>query len=189
MAPRHDDDPAFYLRPAPAGRSRESRIRLDAGGRFWHDGELVRRASLSRAFARWIRRHPTDGRFILSNGFDWCYLEVESTILFVIGLQKADAALLLSLSNGECLPLEARCLTLDPDGMLRVLSQGPGGEASGFPEDARFTRAAQLSLAPFLEERQGCVHLSLTDDGRSVPLLVPVEADSADGLPDTCSGA
>src|SRR5690606_42127086 len=32
---------------------------------------------MARSFAAWMDRHPVDGRFILNNGYDWTYLEVE----------------------------------------------------------------------------------------------------------------
>ncbi len=41
------DHPEFFRFPAPEGRSRESTIRLDGRGRFWHDGALVEHAGLA----------------------------------------------------------------------------------------------------------------------------------------------
>ena len=52
------EHPEFFRRPPPPGQSRESSIRLDADGRFWHAGELVRHPGMQAAFATWIRRHP-----------------------------------------------------------------------------------------------------------------------------------
>src|SRR5690606_13637499 len=71
------DHPEFFLRPPPPGRSRESTLRLDREGRFWHDGRRVEHPGMARSFAAWMDRHPVDGRFILNNGYDWTYLEVE----------------------------------------------------------------------------------------------------------------
>jgi len=71
------EHPDFYRLAPPPGTSRESTIFLDAEGRFWHDGELVVHPSLESALHTWIARHPDDGRFILTNGYDWTYFRVE----------------------------------------------------------------------------------------------------------------
>ena len=65
------DHPEFFRFPAPEGRSRESTIRLDAEGRFHHEGNVVEHPKLAEAFHTWIARHPDDGRYILTNGYDW----------------------------------------------------------------------------------------------------------------------
>src|ERR1700759_5395685 len=77
------DPPDFFRLPAPEGRSRESTLRLDAEGRFWHDGVRVEHAGLRAGLHRWIRRHPLDGRYILSNGYDWTYFTVDDAPFFV----------------------------------------------------------------------------------------------------------
>src|SRR5512138_1092762 len=71
------DHPEFFRFPAPEGRSRESTIRLDAEGRFWHEQLLVEHRKLAAAMHTWISRHPDDGRYILTNGYDWTYFTVE----------------------------------------------------------------------------------------------------------------
>ncbi len=65
------DHPEFFRFPAPEGRSRESTIRLDAEGRFWHEGNPVEHPKLAQAMHGWVSRHPDDHRFILTNGYDW----------------------------------------------------------------------------------------------------------------------
>jgi len=87
---RPADHPEFFLRPAPDGASRESSLRLDGEGRFWHDGALVDHPRLHAALHQWITRHPTDGRFILSNGYDWTYFTVDDAPFFVKGVQFGD---------------------------------------------------------------------------------------------------
>src|SRR5205085_5202357 len=71
------DHPDFYRFAPPPGTSRESTIRLDADGKFWHDGQRVDHPALERALHGWIARHPDDGRFILTNGYDWTYFQVD----------------------------------------------------------------------------------------------------------------
>ncbi len=136
------DHPDFFRFPAPEGRSRESTIRLDRDGRWHHDGELVTHPGLAAALPTWIRRHPDDGRFILSNGYDWCYFTVEGTPYFVDGVTLGDPPL-LRLSDGRSVPLDPATLALDERGALRCRVGG---------EEASFGRHAQLAMAPLLRD-------------------------------------
>lgn len=149
------DHPEFFRFPAPAGRSRESSIVLDAEGRFWHDGELVVHRGMARAFASWIARHPDDGRFILTNQFDWTYFTVQDVPFFVRGLRDAAGLPLLVLSDGSEEPLAPDTLTADArDALYCRVKQGQF--------EARFTPEAQTLLAPWLAERADgvvCVRL------------------------------
>jgi uncharacterized protein len=142
---RPGDHPDFFRLPAPEGRSRESTIRLDRDGRFFHDGELVTHRGMARAFASWIARHPDDGRFILTNGYDWTYFTVEGAPFFVAGVRGSDSGPVLVLFDGSEEPLEPATLRLDDDGILTTVVKG-----GAF--DAKFLRAAQLELAEWLEQ-------------------------------------
>ena len=144
---RPGDHPEFFRFPAPAGRSRESTIVLDAAGRFHHDRALVEHPGLARAFASWIDVHPEDGRFILNNGYDWSYLQVDDLPYFVLGVSEAGGAVWLHLSDGSDSPL-----------IVESLEPGPGGALSASVKDgrfrARFTPSAQTGLAPWLRESE-----------------------------------
>lgn len=139
------DHPDFFRFAPPPGTSRESTIVLDREGFFWHDGVRVEHSALAEALHRWISKHPDDGRFILTNGYDWCYFRVEGTPYIVKALRViddgADATLVLSDASEE--PLDPRNLSIDEEGV--VFAQVKGG---GF--EARFSRHAQTSLAPLL---------------------------------------
>ena len=91
------DHPEFFRFPPPEGRSRESTIVLTRDGRFLHDGTLVEHPGMQRAFASWLARHPDDGRFILSNGYDWTYLTVEGHACFVKGVRQVEGRPWLTL--------------------------------------------------------------------------------------------
>jgi len=145
---RPSDHPDFFRLPAPEGRSRESSIRLDREGRFFHDGEPVTHRGMARAFAGWIARHPDDGRFILTNGYDWTYFTVEGTPFFVEGVRASDDGPLLVLFDGDEELLDPDALHLGADGVLAT-------RVKGGSFDARFSRAAQLELSPWLEEERG----------------------------------
>jgi hypothetical protein len=144
------DHPEFFRYPAPEGASRESTIRLDGEGRFSHEGEPVLHPGLAAAMHTWIRRHPDDGRFILSNGYDWTYFGVEDAPFFVRSIHEIEGHIQLELSDGTQEGWDPARSRLGPDGALYTeVKRGlPGG-----PFDAKFTRYAQTALAPFLLDR------------------------------------
>jgi hypothetical protein len=143
------DHPEFFRRPPPPGQSRESSIRLDAEGRFWHAGEQVRHPGMQAAFATWIRRHPDDGRYVLCNGYDWTYFHVDDVPHFVRGIASAISSegegLRLSLSDGTEELLDPASLRLGARDALYCLVKCGAFEA-------RFTPAAQSALWPHLME-------------------------------------
>jgi hypothetical protein len=155
---RPADHPEFFRLPPPEGRSRESSIRLDAAGRFSHDGAPVEHPGMARAFASWIARHPDDGRYILSNGWDWTYFTVDDVPFFVERVFEREGRPWLALSDGSEEPLAPDGFCLRGEDALYVRVKG--GEF-----EARFGRQAQLGLAPWLEER--------TDGG----LLLRIQGD------------
>ena len=141
------DHPEFFRFPAPEGRSRESSIRLDASGRFWHQGQLVDNPRMARAFSSWIKRHPDDGRFILENGYDWTYFTVEDVPYLVTSLVPTISAegqgAKIVLSDGSDEPLSGEGLSLGAQGAVYCRVKGGAFEA-------RFTPSAQTSLEPLL---------------------------------------
>ena len=141
------DHPEFFRFPAPEGRSRESTIRLDRHGRFWHDGALVEHAGLAAALHGWIARHPDDGRYVLTNGYDWTYFTVDDAPYVVRALRIEPTAVKLALSDGSEEEWEPESTRAGDDGALyaTVKRGAPGG-----PYEAKFSRHAQLSLAPLL---------------------------------------
>jgi hypothetical protein len=159
------DLPEFFVAPAPEGRSRESTIRLDADGRFFHDQEPVEHPGLAAAMHRWIRRHPDDGRYILSNGYDWTYFTVEDAPFQVSAVRGGPEGVSLTLSDGSEEAWNPRRTRVGEDGALyaTVKEGAPGG-----PYEARFGRHAQIALAPFLVESGGVPALLL--GGKPVPI-------------------
>lgn len=149
---RPGDHPEFFRFPAPEGRSRESTIRLDAQGRFWHEGRLVEHAGLLAGLRSWISRHPDDGRFILTNGYDWTYFTVEDAPYFVRALRAEGDRVVLALSDGTEEDWDPETSRIGAgDAVYARVKRG----ARGGPYDARFTPHAQTSLAPLLVEGDG----------------------------------
>jgi hypothetical protein len=143
------DHPDFFRLAPPEGRSRESTIRLDGEGRFFHEGERVEHPGLEAAMHTWIARHPDDKRFILTNGYDWTYFTVEDVPFFVRSVRVEPERVVLRLSDGSEEAWDAEKTRLSGD---RIYTAVKGGAF-----DARFDRHAQNALGPILEE---------TPDGR-----------------------
>ena len=141
------DHPEFFRFPAPEGRSRESTLRLDASGRFWHEGARVEHAGLSAALHSWIARHPDDGRYILTNGYDWTYFTVDDAPYFVRAVRIDAERVTLVLSDGTEETWEPEATRIgEGDALYASVKRGaPGG-----PFEAKFTTHAQASLAPAL---------------------------------------
>jgi uncharacterized protein len=163
------DHPEFFRFPAPEGRSRESTIRLDGEGRFFHAGEQVEHAKLAAAMHTWISRHPDDGRYILTNGYDWTYFTVEDAPFFVRAVKLDGGRVTLALSDGTEEPWDPRESEIAPSGAIYTSVKG---SAKGGPFRAKFTRHAQASLAPVLTEVPGAgePHAAVILEGKTVPI-------------------
>ncbi len=151
------DHPDFFRFPAPEGRSRESTLRLDAEGRFFHDGAPVDHPKLQAALHTWIARHPDDGRYILTNGYDWTYFTVDDVPYFVRSIKAVDGDVILVLSDATEEPLDPSTVRMGPRGDLYLQVKR---DAKGGPFDAKMTRFAQTQLAEFLSEEDGGVVLA-----------------------------
>jgi hypothetical protein len=157
------EHPDFFRFPAPEGRSRESTLRLDGEGRFFHDGEPVLHPKLADALHTWISRHPDDGRFILTNGYDWTYFTVDDAPFFVRSLRAQDGDAILVLSDATEEPLDPATVRANDRGELYVTVKR---DAKGGPFEAKLTRFAQTQLEPFLEPEGDGVAL-VTRRGRT----------------------
>lgn len=155
----HAVDPASYLQ----GRSRETTIRRDAQGRWFHDGDPLEHPNLTRSFDRWIER-AEDGRYCLKNDINWAYVTIEGAPLFVRSLRfDADEAWLL-LSN-ECEErLVPETLRQSEDGALHC-------DVAGGTLVARFDHHAQTQLERVLREDERGVYLAF-GGGRVRPPVV-----------------
>jgi hypothetical protein len=165
---RPGDHPEFFRFPAPEGRSRESTLRLDAQGRFWHEGGVVEHAGLAAALHSWISRHPDDGRYILTNGYDWTYFTVDDAPYFVRAVRIEADRIRLLLSDGSDESLEPQASRVgEGDALYTMVKRAaPGG-----PYEAKFTPHAQASLAPALVEATPAAP-ALCIGGRTIPIAV-----------------
>jgi uncharacterized protein len=157
--------PLDWSGKAPFPFTRESTIRLDSEGRFFHDGEPIEHPGLAHAMHGWISRHPNDGRYVLENGWDWCYLTVDDTPFVVRSAKIEGDALAVTLSDGSTETIAPSALRAASDGTLRCEVKA---SAKGGPYPARFDRHALVSLGENLTERDGQYVLAM--GGRETPI-------------------
>ena len=130
----------------------QSGLRLDREGRFWHRGTPIEHARTIAVLHQGIHRAP-DGRWATRIGKEWAYLEVEDAALFVRRIDGARA----QLASGEWAEIES--LSQGAEDALYARVRG---------ERARLTRAAQLSLADSLHEKDGGFEIDLA--GKPYPV-------------------
>lgn len=155
------EHPEFFRFPAPEGRSRESKIRLDAEGRFFDNDAPVEHPKLAAALHTWIGRHPDDGRYMLTNGYDWTYFIVDDVPFFVRSIKNVDGDAMLVLSDESEEPLDPGTVTTGPRGDLYLEIQRPNADkAKVGPFKAKMSRFAQTQLGDFLTQDGDAVVLT-----------------------------
>lgn len=137
----------------PPGFSRETTIRRDAAGQWFHDGEPVVNEQVARAFDRWIDR-ADDGRYILRNDVNWAYVEIEGAPFFVRSVDPGAVGVTLFLSDQRTEALDPTTVRAADDG--RIFCRVRGGAF-----EAEFTRKATLQLEPLVEEDDEGVYLNV----------------------------
>ncbi len=145
-------DPASML----AGRTRETKIRRDADGRWFNDGDELTHPLLRHAFDRWLQRAPDDsGRYCLSNDINWAYVAIEGPPRFVRSLRAEAGVVTLHLSDESDVELAPETLRQGPDGALYCDVQ----------DDlvARFDRHAAMQLEDMLGEDADGVFVKVGD--------------------------
>lgn len=129
------------------GRSRETKIRRDAAGRWWNDGARITHEALARAFDGWIER-AEDGRYCLKNDINWAYVAIEGPPLFARQLRidlDAAAPLRALLSDGREEVVDLATLREGAEGALYF-------DAREGTMPCGLTSAAMMQLADHLAE-------------------------------------
>lgn len=138
-------DPADLL---PQGRSRETKIRRDAQGRWWNGEDPITHVGLVRAFDAWIEV-AEDGRYCLSNDINWAYVSIEGAPIRVEKAVVSEGSVALSLSDGRTEALDPSTLREDSEGGLYC-------QVRGRKLAARFESHALMGLADHIgEDAQG----------------------------------
>jgi hypothetical protein len=137
-------------------RLRQSGIRLDAEGRFWHEGEEVMHHGLRAAFWRWLDRNP-DGRWVLRlDDKRFVYLDVDDAP-YVVRSARWDGDLAIGrLSDDSEQPLD-----------LSTLHERNGQRYVSARFEARLSTAAWNVLAERMEERHGRIYIGNVEIGRA----------------------
>jgi hypothetical protein len=150
-------DPNVYIELPGEGRSRETKIRRDAAGRWWNDGEPITHPGLVKAFDAWIDL-ADDGRFCLRNDVNWAYVTIEGPPLFARSVEvrrdpAGDAEVWLKLSDGREERLDPATLREGSDGALYC-------DVRHGTMACRFDRLAMMGLSELLDQdEQGVVVL------------------------------
>ncbi|MGQ0507348.1 MAG: DUF1285 domain-containing protein [Myxococcaceae bacterium] len=147
-----------------------SGIRLDRDGVWWHDNERVEHPKIIETFN--VGLSPTDdGRYKLSVGADWCYVEVEDAAYRVRVLDEGPDGLSVRLSDRTAEALQVDTLALDADGVL--VCRVKNGKAK-----ARFCRDAHYALGSLVKEEGGRAWVVSGE----LRLALPAAVQSALGL-------
>lgn len=123
---------------------RQSGLRLDGEGRWWHQGEPVLHSRLARALSSWLDRKE-DGRYILRlDEQRYAHVEVEDAPFQVLTLESRGEAIWITLSDGSEEELAYGTLSEGASGALYCQVKGR--------LDARLSRQAQQLIAPYVEQ-------------------------------------
>ncbi len=135
------------LSEAELERLRQSGIRLDVEGRFWHEGGEVTHHGLKAALYRWIDRDP-DGRYVLRlDDKRFVQLDVDDTPFVITSLRLDGPRIFVRLSDDSDEELAYDSVHLR-DG--RAYAKVKGDRFL-----ARLSRAAWGALGERIEERGG----------------------------------
>jgi len=134
-------------------------LRIDAEGRWWHEGEPFSHPRLIAYFNRQLGWR--EGEATLTIGERWCYVRCDLTPFLILKIELEEGAepLWAQLNNGERLPLKG--LSLKGDVLFAQLSD---------TRPARLSRHAQAQCGAWLTEREGGSGYELLFRGRSWPI-------------------
>lgn len=120
-------------------------LRLDAEGRWFHEGAPFEHAGLIAAFDRGLDLHPESGEPILRVGGRWCYVRADDTPFVVRRLSLEDGRLVVRLNTGAVEPVPPAGFEAAGDRLYVQLGR----------RRARLGRAAQAKLGQWLVEGDG----------------------------------
>ena len=143
-------------------------LKVDAEGRWWHEGERFTHPRLIAYFNRQLGWHQ--GEATLSIGERWCYVGCEVTPFLILKLElDEDAGLSACLNTEERLPL--RSLELQGEVLFAQLKED---------RLARLSRHAQAQCSTWLREAtlteaEASSGFVLEREGRVWPIRRPAE--------------
>jgi hypothetical protein len=143
-------------------RLRQSGIRLDREGRFWHEGRAITHGRFRKTLLRWLDVLD-DGRPILRlDAQRFAYVEVDDAHLLAVAAHWRGNRVFLVLNDGSEEELDYASLCVDPrDDALYCSVRGGRLEA-------RITTAAYYEIATRIVEEDG--RFSLRASGNAFPI-------------------
>lgn len=121
-------------------------LRLDAEGRWFHDGEPFEHPRLIALFDHGLDTHPETGEAILHVGDKWCYVRADDRPFVVRRFDLSEGALWATLNNGERLAVTANARFVVGPGERVVVQLDAGRHRL-----ARLGRSAWHRLAQWIE--------------------------------------
>lgn len=118
-------------------------LRLDAEGRWWHEGAPFEHPGVVALFDRGLDTHPETGEAIVRVGDQWAYVRVDDTPFVVRRLVEGEGGLWAELNNGERHEVPGDAFEAGAAGVV-YLALTPRRRA-------RLARTAQAALAPRIE--------------------------------------
>lgn len=133
------------LPPELIEKLRRTGIRLDAQGRFWHEGEEITHRGFHLALLRWLDRLP-DGRPILRLDSErFAYVDLEDAALLVVSARRVGESIIIKLNDESEEQLLYNSLEIGAGDALYCLVKG--GRL-----DARITTPAYYVIAESVTE-------------------------------------
>lgn len=145
-------------------RFRQTGIRLDREGRFWHEGGQVEHPGLYRAFLRWLDVLD-DGRSVLRlDDKRYAYLDVDDAHLLVVAARWEGERVLVATNDGVEQELDYESLAVGAADALYCRARG--GRLV-----ARVTTPAYYVIAEGIEPVDGGdSHFALRAAGSTFPI-------------------
>ena len=144
------------LTDAEIEKLRQSGIRLDGEGRFWHDGAEVTHHGMRAAFWRWLDRNP-DGRWVLRlDDKRFVYLDVDDVPYVVRSARWDGDRVMMRLSDDSDEELSYET--------LHLRGGQPYARVKGGRFDARISTLAWNTIAERIDD--GELHAA----GRALPI-------------------
>lgn len=151
---------SFTLTDEQIEKLRQSGIRLDADGRFWHEGAEVTHHGMKAAFYRWVDRNP-DGRWVLRlDEKRFVYLEVDDTPYAITSLRLEGPRIFVHLSDDTDEELAYDTVKLHDGKAYATVKNGKW--------EARLGSKAWGALGEAIEEKDGTPKLRTPSGWRAL---------------------
>lgn len=145
--PETASPPQTTLTPELIERLRQSGIRLDREGRFWHEGAEITHPGLRRALLRWMDRLD-DGRAVLRlDEQRFAYVDVEDASLLATSARWDGDRAILTLNDGSEEELDCASLEVGDDDALYCAVRG-GRLQARITTPAYYVLAERVTEAP-----------------------------------------